>query len=58
LRLILEEHELEIGEVVVEELRGVPRKRFGMPAQTVEESGLRILNPREFWKLTTRGGTP
>jgi len=36
-RLILREHELVIGEVVLEELRGVLRRKFGVPAETVRE---------------------
>jgi uncharacterized protein len=37
LRLILREHELVTGEVVLEELRGVLRRKFGVPAETVRE---------------------
>jgi predicted nucleic acid-binding protein len=37
LRLILGEHELLTGEVVIEELRGVLRRKFGVPAETVNE---------------------
>ncbi len=37
LRLIMAEHELVTGEVVIEELRAVLRKKFGVPAQTVGE---------------------
>ena len=37
LRLILGEHELVTGEVVIEELRGVLRRKFGVPARTVLE---------------------
>jgi predicted nucleic acid-binding protein len=37
LRLILTEHELLTGEVVVDELRGVLRRKFGAPAERVKE---------------------
>ena len=37
LRLILGEHELATGEVVIDELRGVLRRKFGVPAETVKE---------------------
>jgi predicted nucleic acid-binding protein len=37
LRLILTEHELLTGEVVVDELRRVLRRKFGVPAETVKE---------------------
>ncbi|MBV9084296.1 MAG: PIN domain-containing protein [Acidobacteriaceae bacterium] len=37
LRLILGEHELLTGEVVIDELRGVLRRKFGVPAETVKE---------------------
>jgi len=37
LRLILAEHELLTGETVIEELRGVLRRKFGVPAETVNE---------------------
>jgi len=37
LRLILGEHELLTGEVVIEELHHVLRKKFGVPADTVKE---------------------
>lgn len=37
LRLILAEHELLTGEWVIEELRGVLLRKFGVPAATVEE---------------------
>jgi len=37
LRLVLAEHELVLGEIVIEELRGVLRKRFNLPAHTVKE---------------------
>jgi uncharacterized protein len=37
LRLILREHELVTGEVVLEELRGVSRRKFGVPAKAVTE---------------------
>ncbi len=37
LRLIMAKHELMTGEVVIEELRAVLRKKFGVPAQTVRE---------------------
>ena len=37
LRLILAEHELLTGELVIEELRGVLLRKFGVPAATVEE---------------------
>lgn len=36
-RLILGEHELLTGEVVIEELRGVLRRKFGVPVETVNE---------------------
>ncbi len=36
-RLIFGEHELVTGEVVLEELRGVLRRKFGVPAETVKE---------------------
>jgi len=37
LRLILGEHELMTGEVVIAELRGVLRRKFGVPVETVKE---------------------
>jgi predicted nucleic acid-binding protein len=37
LRLILAEHELITGEVAIEELRRVLRRKFGVPADTVRE---------------------
>lgn len=37
LRLILGEHEPVTGELVIEELRGVLRRKFGVPAETVKE---------------------
>ncbi len=37
LRLILGEHELVTGEVVIEELRRVLSRKFGVPADTVKE---------------------
>jgi predicted nucleic acid-binding protein len=37
LRLVLAEHELITGEVVIEELRGVLGRKFRMPAGTVKE---------------------
>ncbi|MCL5045050.1 MAG: PIN domain-containing protein [Deltaproteobacteria bacterium] len=37
LRLILAEHELVTGEVVIEELRAVLRKKFEVPAATIEQ---------------------
>jgi predicted nucleic acid-binding protein len=37
IRLILGEHELVTGEVVIEELRRVLRRKFGVPADTVKE---------------------
>jgi len=37
LRLILGEHELVTGEVVIEELRQVLSRKFGVPADTVKE---------------------
>ena len=37
LRLILREHELVTGEVVLEELRTVLRRKFGVPAKAVTE---------------------
>ena len=37
LRLILGEHELVTGEVVIEELRRVLTRKFGVPADTVRE---------------------
>jgi uncharacterized protein len=37
LRLILREHELVTGEVVLEELRAVLRRKFGVPAKAVTE---------------------
>lgn len=37
LRLILGEHELVTGEVVIEELRRVLRRKFAVPATTVKE---------------------
>jgi uncharacterized protein len=57
-RLILGEHELMTGEVVLEELRGVLRRKFGVPAETVKEieSFLRGYHvepePRQIAKLT------
>ncbi len=58
LRIILGEHELVTGEVVLEELRGVLRRKFGVPAETVKEieSFLRGYHvepePRQVSKLT------
>jgi predicted nucleic acid-binding protein len=37
LRLILTEHELVTGEVAIEELRRVLRRKFGVPADTMRE---------------------
>lgn len=37
LRLILAEHELMVGEVVIEELRRTLRRKFGVPGETVKE---------------------
>jgi predicted nucleic acid-binding protein len=37
LRLVLGEHELVTGEVVIEELRRALSRKFGMPADTVKE---------------------
>ena len=37
LRLILGEHQLLTGEVVIEELRRVLSRKFGVPTETVEE---------------------
>ena len=37
LRMILGEHELVTGEVVIEELGRVLRRKFGVPADTVQE---------------------
>jgi uncharacterized protein len=37
LRLVLAEHELVTGEIVIEELRGVLRKKFGLPTRAVAE---------------------
>lgn len=37
LRLVLGEHELVTGEVVLEELRAVLRRKFGVPAGTAKE---------------------
>jgi predicted nucleic acid-binding protein len=37
LRLILEEHGLVTGEVVIDELRGVLRRKFGVRAETVKQ---------------------
>jgi uncharacterized protein len=37
LRLVLAEHDLVTGEIVIEELRGVLRKKFGLPARAVAE---------------------
>jgi predicted nucleic acid-binding protein len=37
IRLILGEHELLTGEVVIEELRRVLRRKFGVPADAVKE---------------------
>lgn len=37
IRLILAEHELVTAEVVIEELRAVLRRKFGVPAQVVRE---------------------
>jgi predicted nucleic acid-binding protein len=57
LRLILGEHELLTGEVVIEELRGVLRRKFRVPTETVNEieSFLRghhvEPNPRELPNL-------
>jgi uncharacterized protein len=58
LRLVLREHELVTGEVVLEELRAVLRKKFGVPAGTAKEieSFLRSYyvepQPRQLPKLT------
>jgi uncharacterized protein len=110
LRIIVAEHELVSGEVVIEELRGVLKRKFGVAGDTIQEietfirgfqvegkpgqlpnlklsersdlivvgtainaraeilitgdheilalkpqpKGLRIVNPREFWNLTSR----
>jgi len=35
--LILEEHELIVGEVVLEELKTVLRRKFGVPAGTISQ---------------------
>ena len=57
LRLILTEHELLTGEVIIDELRGVLRRKFGVPAETVKEiesflRGYRVEpKPRELPKL-------
>jgi predicted nucleic acid-binding protein len=62
LRLIVSEHEvseheLVTGEIVIEELRGVLRKKFGVPAETVKEiesllRGYHVeLTPAELPKL-------
>ena len=37
LRLVLAEHESVTGEIVIEELRGVLRKKFGLPTRAVAE---------------------
>ncbi len=37
LRLVLGAHEFMTGEVVIEELRSVLRRKFGVPAETVKE---------------------
>jgi uncharacterized protein len=37
LRVILREHELATSEVLIEELRGVLRRKFGVPTETVNE---------------------
>lgn len=37
LRLILAEHELVTGEVVIEELRAVLKRKFGVPTATIEQ---------------------
>jgi putative PIN family toxin of toxin-antitoxin system len=37
MRLILEDHELVTGELVIEELRGVLRRKFGVPVAMVNE---------------------
>jgi uncharacterized protein len=110
LRIVVAVHELLSGEVVIDELRGKLRRKFGVPADTIQEiesfirgfpveakphqlpnlklserndlmvvasvinagaeilitgdhemlalrpqpKGLRIVNPREFWNLTSR----
>jgi uncharacterized protein len=110
LRIVVAEHELLSGEVVIDELRSVLRRKFGVPADTIQEiesfirgfpvearpvrlpnlklsersdlmvvasvinagaeilitgdhemlalkpqpKGMRIVNPREFWNLTSR----
>ena len=57
LRLITAEHELVTGEVVIDELRGALRKKFGVPSETVEEiesflRGYRVEpKPRELPRL-------
>ncbi len=57
LRVILAEHELVTGDVVIEELRGVLRRKLAVPAETVKEieNFLRSHHvepkPREFPKL-------
>ena len=57
LRLIGAEHELMTGEIVIEELRGVLKRKFAVPSETVEEieSFLRSYHvepkPRELPKL-------
>jgi uncharacterized protein len=58
LRLVLEQHELVTGKVVLEELRAVLGKKFGLPAGTAKEieSFLRGYHveprPRQLPKLT------
>jgi hypothetical protein len=37
LRLVLAEHELVTGEIVIEELRGVLRRKFALPTHAVAE---------------------
>ncbi len=60
LRLILAEHELVTGEVVIEELRGVLRRKFRVATETVKEieSFLRSYHvesrPRELPSLKLR----
>ena len=62
LRIILAEHEFITGEVIIDELRAVLRKKFGVPAATVKEienflRGYHVEpKPRELlnWKLSDR----
>ena len=60
LRLVLAEHELVTGEIVIEELRGVLRRKFALPPRAVAEveaflRGYHVEpRPRQLPRLTLR----